>query len=206
MSVRVCIICEGQTEETFVRELLTDHFARYSVYITPFNLKGGATYGFWKRNIERLCKQDPTTYFTSLIDLYGLPKDFPKFQNDTNPCQKVKAAETAFAQDVNQRNFIPNLVLHEFEALLFSDVTKFQSWFGLPSVLALGRDAENFTGPEHVNDGKETAPSKRVLKACTSYKKRLHGPLIAQEITLDVIRDKCPHFDGWIKKIETLKA
>jgi hypothetical protein len=58
---RVHIFCEGQTEETFVREVLQDHFNRRGVYLTAM-LRGGTTYGKAQRDIIRLCKQDSSAY------------------------------------------------------------------------------------------------------------------------------------------------
>jgi len=58
--IRVHIFCEGQTEETFVRELLTSHFARLDIWINPIILrtskigKGGiSTYGKLKNQIKK---------------------------------------------------------------------------------------------------------------------------------------------------------
>jgi hypothetical protein len=33
--VRVCVICEGQTEETFIKEVLSDLFIAKSIYLQP---------------------------------------------------------------------------------------------------------------------------------------------------------------------------
>jgi len=38
------------------------------------------------------------------------------------------------------------------------------------------------------------------------YQKTFHGPLIASDIGLDVIRGVCPHFNAWLSKLDALAA
>ena len=59
--------------------------------------------------------------------------------------------------------------------------------------------------PEKINDSPQSAPSKR-LQAETSYIKAVHGPNIAKEIGLDVLREQCAGFNGWLDKLEVLPA
>jgi hypothetical protein len=99
--------------------------------------------------------------FTSLIDLYGLPKDFPQkdsIDSQIDPYQKVQTAEDIFSGNVNQRNFIPNLLLHEYEALLFSDVSKFGVWFSKEETENLKKDIDGADSPEHINNHPSSAP------------------------------------------------
>ncbi len=60
--------------------------------------------------------------------------------------------------------------------------------------------------PELIDDGANTAPSKRIIALIPQYgtTKRARGPLIAAAIGLPAIRAKCPHFDAWIKRLEEL--
>ena len=55
-----------------------------------------------------------------------------------------------------------------------------------------------------VNDDRITAPSKRIALAVPSFRKRLHGPAIAREISLETIRAACPRFDAWVSRLESL--
>jgi hypothetical protein len=211
---RVHIFCEGQTEETFVREVLQNHFNRLDIFLnaivirTSASARGGmVSYAKLRWQIDCKCKEDNSASVTSLIDLYGLPKDFPQkvmidFQID--PYQKAKVAEAALAADIAHTNFIPNLLLHEYEALLFSDVSKFGGWFSAVATQNLADDIQGAISPEHVNDNLHSAPSKRVLKHCSAYDKPVHGSVIAMDIGLDVIRNKCQHFNAWLRKIESL--
>ena len=213
---RVYLLVEGQTEEAFVRELLQPHYARVELYLTPIivstspGYKGGVTrYAKIKPQIERLCKQDDTAHVSTLFDLYALPSDFPGKSSANYPAEangrlKAQFVEAALAQDINQRNFIPNLLVHEYEALLFTQLDAFKSWTDNDAVLnplyAVRRDV----APEDINDSPMTAPSKRILSVMPWYQKALHGPLIASDIGLDAIRAACPHFHAWLQKIEDL--
>lgn len=146
---------------------------------------------------------------TTLFDLYALPGNFPGkgdpvYQGMLSGLQKAAFLEAELAQDVGQRNFIPNLLVHEFEALLFVRIDAFEAWIDDEENLASLHEVRVGTAPEEINDGPQTAPSKRILAAWPAYQKTLHGPLIACDIGLDAIRAACPHFDGWLKKIEML--
>ncbi|PHM48541.1 hypothetical protein Xekk_04412 [Xenorhabdus sp. KK7.4] len=135
--IRINVFVEGQTEETFVRDVLAPYFFAQQIYLTPIlaqtssRQKGGITsYGKVKHQITRLCRQDPGAFVTTLIDYYGLPSDFPDYdiQRDNATNERVVQLEQAFANDIGQTNFIPNLLLHEFEALLFCQPEKFADW------------------------------------------------------------------------------
>ncbi|PCK09729.1 MAG: hypothetical protein COA42_02860 [Alteromonadaceae bacterium] len=211
---RVHVFCEGQTEETFVRDVLAPYFLRSSIYLNPIIVrtsatgKGGAvSYAKIKRQVENKCKEDEGAWVTTLLDYYALPTDFPGLGSAVkifDIFQKMTHIERAINTDINQPKFFANLLLHEFEGLLFSDVSRFGEWFDDAAVAALVADRANFASPEHINDGPTTAPSKRVLKYCEAYNKPLHGALIAEDIGLDSIRQECKHFSAWLTKVQDL--
>lgn len=60
--------------------------------------------------------------------------------------------------------------------------------------------------PEDIDDGPQTAPSKRLIREIGAYaaQKPLAGPLIAARIGLPRLRGACPHLDEWIRKLEVL--
>ena len=207
--IRIFIFCEGQTEETFVNRILKDYLINKNIYLTVILLGGGNTYGKIKRQINIKCKNDKTAYITSMIDLYALPHDFPEktiIDTEKNSLQKIIIAENAFKNDINQDNFIPNLVLHEFEALLLSDISKFNNLsFSQVDVQNLAHDIQGLN-PEEINNSKETAPSKRILKYLPNYKKITDSNQIAEKIGIAIMRKKCPHFNEWLETIEKLKS
>ena len=61
--------------------------------------------------------------------------------------------------------------------------------------------AEN---PELIDDGPETAPSKRILEEIPEYDKVAAGVSVVGKIGLPVLRQKCAHFNGWLTKLEQL--
>jgi len=100
---RIHIFCEGLTEDVFVREVLRPHFDRLAVSLNPIILRTGAhgkggvvTYGKVKWQVENKCKEDPDSWVTTLLDFYGLPKDFPGMNSAGNSIDRAKAVELSF--------------------------------------------------------------------------------------------------------------
>ncbi|HVJ63298.1 MAG TPA: DUF4276 family protein [Tahibacter sp.] len=213
---RVHLLVEGQTEEAFVRELLAPQFANIGVYLNPILIatsptqKGGmVSYAKTRPQIVRKCREDPRAFVSTMFDLYALPRDFPGRNAPGYPAGANGAAKAAFlevqlAADIAHERFVPNIVVHEFEALLFTQPERFGPWVDDDRIVgqlqAIRRDAV----PEDINELPHTAPSKRILAAMPGYQKTLHGPLIAKDIGLDAMRAQCPHFDGWLRKLEAL--
>lgn len=214
---RLYVLVEGQTEEAFVRELLVPHYARLGRFLTTIivstslGYKGGVvSYAKVKPQILRLCKQDPDAFVTTMFDLYALPTDFPGKAAPTYPAnatghKKAAFLEAQLTQDISQSNFLANLMVHEYEALLYTQPSMFAQWTDDTNVVtALSAAVANAGSPEDVNDSPQTAPSKRILAAMPGYQKTFHGPLIACDIGLASMRQACPHFHGWLLAIEAL--
>jgi hypothetical protein len=124
---------------------------------------------------------------------------------------RADAVEGAVSNDISvelgeafdQQRFIPYVVMHEFEGLLFSDPARFANGIGKPALASqLQVIRDGFFTPEEINDSPETAPSKRVKQLYASYQKPLMGILAAEEIGLAAIRSECPLFDNWVKQLE----
>ncbi len=217
--IRLNLLVEGQTEETFVRDVLAPYYAAQGVFITPIIVstspghKGGVvSYAKVRHQLIKLCRRDASAYVSTMFDLYRLPKDFPGKDSASYPTQRTGGQKAVFLEnklesDINKINFIPNLLVHEFEALLFTNPEKFSFWGGDGQVIEqLIRVAADYETPEDINDSPLTAPSKRILKAMPDYQKPLHGALIAYDIGLDAIRAACPHFAAWLQKIDRLNV
>ena len=212
---RAYVLAEGQTEETFIRELLAPHYDRMGLYLTPIVVRtspshrgGVVSYAQVKRQIERLCKQDRTAFVTSMIDLYALPDDFPgkrdpEWAHQSDGHGKASLVEEAMTIDIAQSNFIPYLQVHEFEALLFVQTSCFDVWANAQVVQSLTAISAGTT-PESINDHPDTAPSKRIKAVMPGYQKTFHGPLIACDIGLDAMRASCPHFAEWLGRLDAL--
>lgn len=109
--------------------------------------------------------------------------------------------------DPNFRHrFIPYMQLHEFEGLLFSDITKFKEYYTEEKMYykALEEASRTFPNPEFINNNPSTAPSKRLIAAIPSYNKVLDGNCIAMAIGLTTIRRECPLFNEWLTTLEQL--
>lgn len=221
--IRVHIICEGQTEETFVKELLAPHFTPLQIFVQPALIgtpghKGGAV------NAKRMITDcylrllgDQTSYCTTFFDFYALPGNFPGREaadQKSSIADKAGCIQTEFAEalqvrihdDKAMRRFIPYVQMYEYEGLLFSDPARFAQGIDKPSLAQQFRTIRNaFTTPEDINDSPQSAPSKRIINLIPGYEKPLLGTLAALEIGLDTIRRECRLFDEWIKKLEALK-
>lgn len=201
---RVIIYCEGPTEETFINRLLAPAFFSSDIYLTAASCDGVSKYSIIKKEVTNLCKGDQTAIVTTMLDYYQLPSESPGLNavEGLNIYQAVSRVEAAISEDIAMNNFIPNLMLHEFEALLFSKPECFYSC-GLSSkeIKELCKIRDGFETPEHINNGPDTAPSKRILAIYPSYQKPLDGFFVAEDIGIDIMRKECRHFNGWIEKL-----
>jgi hypothetical protein len=101
--------------------------------------------------------------------------------------------------------FVPFVVTHEFEGLLISDCAAFSRGIGRSELEAAFRKIrDQFATPEQINDSPNTAPSKRLEALMPGYQKPLFGVLAVLEIGLSRIRSECPHFDRWLRQLESL--
>lgn len=147
-----------------------------------------------------------------MLDLYGLPNDFPgKDQNTLNkhaPESYVTALENAWNTDIGDSHFISHLQLYEYETMLLADPNAFSIAFENceERIQLLGTIAESKLIIEHINDGKDTAPSKRIIQVFPEYegRKTSAGPDIAEYIGIEAIREKCPHFSDWLTQLERI--
>ncbi len=223
---RLYLFAEGQTEQTFADNVLKLHLAYRSVYLHPpvliahakkkgkIHRGGGRKYLPMKNDILRFLAQEKggDVFFTSMIDLYSIPADFPRLAEAEklrhSPQKRVEALEQAFVQDIGDSRFIPYIQLHEYEAYLFSDVTRFQYFYDSheKKIAALKTIADEHPTPELIDDRPHLAPSKRIIAEFPDYEgaKSVMGPKLAELIGLKVIRDKCPHFAAWLSRLEQL--
>ncbi len=93
-------------------------------------MRGLIRYAKLKNDLLRWIREDKNSdaRFTSMVDLYRLPSDFPgrdSAMRFRDPFARVQSLEESFGVDIGDRRFIPHIQLHEFEALLFSDPNSF---------------------------------------------------------------------------------
>jgi hypothetical protein len=147
-----------------------------------------------------------------MFDLYALPNDFPGYEKASSirdPYEKVSTLEKAFSDDINDNRFIPYIQLHEFETLLFSDLSmlRLEYFEHNKEISQLEKVLVDFSNnPELINENRNTAPSKRIIKLIPEYKgnKVNVGATIASMIGIDHLKKTCSHFNDWILKLEDL--
>lgn len=220
------VFCEGPTEQNFCKQVLqATFFPQHDGEVRPIRIahsrrhgvvhRGGVNkYVIIKTDIQNTLKQHQRAgvYFTSMIDLYGLPGDFPgksdHCRDPDNPRLYVEALETAFGIDIGDARFIPHLQLHEYETLLFADVGSFRYSFDEcdREIERLREIVGAFRSVEHINDGPQTAPSKRIIDILPTYRglKTTAGPDIAEYTGIVRLCECCPHFSQWITTIKNV--
>ncbi|MCC8112970.1 MAG: DUF4276 family protein [Bacteroidales bacterium] len=220
------ILCEGQTEEAFVSAVLKPHLKCHgiitkSIIVSTSRSGRGGVVSFSKieNDLNRLFKSNPDTenienHFTTMIDFYALPTDFPNFQKSksiSDPYLCIDTLTRAFGEAIEEARFIPYIQLYEFETLIFCGLSVLLNRFpkavkGISSLqkLLLSK-GEN---PELINGGYDTSPSHRIIKALRSdsynYDKVLSARVMSPEIGLERMREMCSHFNSWITQIETI--
>ncbi|MCY4099522.1 MAG: DUF4276 family protein [Rhodobacteraceae bacterium] len=209
--IRLAVSVEGQTEEEFVKNILYPHLQRYDIWSIPVLLgrARGSNQGGGNVSIDRLFEDIKNLLYkfdfvTSLVDFYGF-RDKGELDVDELEARIHKRILEIYPNRGNV--FIPYVQLHEFEGLLFSDVNQLIDLFETSprNTNELRRIAQEFPNPEDINDNSNTAPSKRIIRIEPEYNKVIDGPLIAEMIGLNIIRAKCPRFDCWVTKLESLQ-
>ncbi len=217
---KALILVECPTEESFVKFVLSPHLIQRGVFPNPIIIRtkppqgsnpafrgGRTTWSKIKKFLLNLLNDSSASLVTTMLDYYGRPSDFPG-----NAClpggscfDRVRYLEDACRMEIGQHRFLPYLSLHEFEALLFSSpeqiAVRFPDENRGPEITAI---KAQFNSPEEINDDPANAPSKRIERLYPQYRKRVDGPIIAQNITLDLIRSECRHFNEWLIKLESL--
>lgn len=227
---RVLILVEGKTEKDFVDRVLAPHLygkgfqvvsAKLMGHARQTNRRGGIRNWVSVRDdIVRHLTEDRSRYVSTMVDYYALPGDPKKperawpgrFEANELPfTEKARSIETKLqkaisikmGKDWDPKWFIPYVMMHEFEAILFSDCEMF--------AYSLGREAltgnfqairDSFSCPEEINDSEETSPSHRIKKLIRRYKKPLDGVDAAEAIGLATIRQECPGFSQWLDQLE----
>ena len=209
--IRLAISVEGPTEEEFVKNVLADYLSRIGIYTTPILLgraRGGSNGG--NVSMDRLVAE--MAYLlrsfdavTSFVDFYGFSGKGDKTVDDLEK-DVTRQIRKKLGRRWHPEEVFPYVQKYEFEGLLFANVDAFVNAINASedSVEELRSIRVRFPTPEDINDNSETAPSKRIVKIITQYEKRLYGPLIAMEIGLETIRAKCPRFDKWVTRLESL--
>jgi hypothetical protein len=115
----------------------------------------------------------------------------------------AKAVQNLFPNNRPESRFIPYISMHELEALYFSDTACLAEKLTVQQA-QFDKILQECGEPEKINDHIETAPSKRLEKLSTRFKKTSTGIAIAEAIGVQKMRDACPLFDKWLVTLESL--
>jgi hypothetical protein len=218
---RVNVIVEGQTEESFVKNVLAPFLWPGGIYTTPIILgvpghKGGnVNYSRLRKDILLQLKQDQTAFCSTMFDLYGLGPGFPGLPTARSftGLKSAEVIEQGIYRDITTEapdlrpdlRFIPYIQVHEYEGLLFSDPDALAAAIGRVDLSGSITDIRNaFQTPEDINDDPDTDPSKRILRIYPSYRKVFEGTTAAQRVGIDNMLRQCPHFQSWVDRLSAL--
>lgn len=224
---RLLVHVEGETEERFVKDILAPHLCARGYASVGARLLGNArqrdrrggirAWNVVRKDIVNRLKEDPGCLATTMIDYYALPQTGDKAwpgrleASSRQLSQKAPTVEDALRVDIcaelgrsfDPRRFLPYVMMHEFEGMLFSDCSAFARGIGRPDLApSFQTIRRQFATPEEINDSPETHPSKRIETLVPGYAKPLQGTLAVLEIGLDSIRRECPHFRAWLEGLE----
>lgn len=224
------VLCEGQTEQGFVEAVLKPYLINHGIIAVKSVLldtnkkkgtKGGITnYQKVKNDLYRLMRSNTDNeyaenIFTTMFDFYGLPNDFPGYQENVSKSDKyecVQGLEEAFLKDISNeienKEFIPYIQLHEFEALVFCGIDYLieMEWCGNKGRNYLQNTLKDVGNPELINNCPDTAPSKRIEHAIELDKKQKYnkpyvGKYVTKQVGIVYLREQCKHFNEWIEKL-----
>lgn len=222
------ILCEGQTEERFVKDVLAPYLLQYHIFAKPVllitskkkNAKGGMlSYEQAKRDLRIMMKGQRNNefechVFTTMFDYYALPDDFPG--HNASNCKleearsRIAKIEEEFKNDIGSDAFVPYIQLHEFEALLFVDIELLKEEYP-KSDSEISKLKKETAGvePEMINNLPATAPSKRIIKALSkhyNYNKVKSGAKVTYQIGMEKLLNECKHFGEWVESIKSLST
>lgn len=211
---RLVIIVEGDTEKEFVDKTLAPFLYQRGLHaISSYKItktNGGLThYNHLKKDLVKAVNE-ANVLVTTLVDYYALPDSFPNFKEAQKVSDKKKRMdmlEQAILEDIQANGYVPNLIpyiqLHEFEAFAFTCTDGFKSYFNTSEAdfRGLQQIIDAFPNPEEINDGKTTAPSKRLRSLIPGYDKVVDGNAIISANGIDILIKKCPRFAHWIDKL-----
>ena len=222
---RLYLTVEGQTEAAFATSVLTPHLAKFGVFLFPPRFtglhkrrrgripQGGLlnTFGHALSDVRTWLKEDqsPDARFSMMVDLYSLPNDFPGYaagMAKPNGVEQANDLQESLNKAIQDARFIPYLQVHEYEALVLTDPRRITSIYDVTDaqIEALCHECSDSATPEEINHGQHSHPKYRIQRTVHDYDENVAGPLLAEDIGLPTLRDRCPHFGEWLTRLERL--
>lgn len=213
---KVFVLVEGQSEELFVNEVLQP--ALPGLMLVPVivatkrvasggKFKGGI--GSFKQladDLRRLLNDSSAAAVTTLLDLYGVPMDFPGADSALRGRERAMHLEAELHQTLGSpARLLPHFTVHEFETYLFVSPERSPTVFSEEQQRRLGAISKDYAGDvELINDGPTTHPSARIRAIVPGYDKVVGGSIAILDIGLDRIMKACPHLKAWFDRLATL--
>jgi len=224
--VEVMVVVEGQTEQTFIRDVLGPYTSYKNIFLhsaligKPGRKGGDIRFDRARNDVGRHLKQRGNTYVSTMFDFFRIEADWPGkrevlrlINSGTSLSARVKGEklEEVMLSEITESfsgydpevRFLPYIEMHEFEALLFSNASILAN-----NINVRESEIEDILAecgePEEIDDGPDTAPSKRLIRLRTDYRKVAMGKTISEAIGIQTIREECPHFNTWLTKLEQL--
>lgn len=220
--VRLCIICEGDSDRIFIDRIIKPYLESHSNDLQVYTIKIGKTrkhpgggdvrYSALVKIINQ-CQYDRADLITTFIDFYGTRfETFPCFKvfkeiNDNNVQQKIQLLEADIkniSSNIYQHKIIPYVLLHEYEMIYFADLDRFIA--SNPDYATIKSDmimVNTSYAPEEINNSLQTAPSKRIeamMKKLVGYGYR----------KTKVVDNYCNYYpfnnkEGWEQELSWIK-
>lgn len=210
---RIYIVVEGQTEQAFVRNVLSPFFLKNGILsVTPILIRTSKTGRGGHVNAQHLMRtikgllssMKDDIFVSTFVDFFRIPTNMPEYEacmSLGSDAFRADALETALGKEIDDIRFVPYIQLHEFEALLFSNNNGFEEYLSDEQAEKTAAVIHEFVNPEDINSAPETAPSKRLLSIDRGYNKVLQGNLIAMDVGIDDMLVKCPRFSSWVSHL-----
>jgi hypothetical protein len=209
----VHFLVEGPTEKQCVDRVLTpllqsgDTYVTVSIFTTrrvaagPDHKGGVARWARLQREVDLLLRQDTSIdVLTTLFDFYRFPSDSPGMNSmpAADPVARVCHVEKQVRSAIGDDRFRPNLVLHELEAWVLACRRDLADYLGDPALSrALDEVVASAGGPENVDDGPTTSPSRRLIGLYPGYVKAEDGPAALELGGFEKVLSQCPHASEW---------
>lgn len=213
---RVAVVVEGQTEQQFVEQVLAPRLLAQDVYPQAIITKtresaagahrGGGDWSHYARILRQLVTQPQWSLVTTMMDFYAYPGNAPG--RDCHPvgghapalCAGSREAAILAEIAPGSLTLKPFIMLHEFETLVIAAGGAQTAVLGDTAVPAAFTRMMNSAGSaELINDGQDTAPSKRVTSLIRDYRKPIDGVSIIAAGSFDAVLHACPRFADWYR-------
>ena len=207
----VCVVVEGQSEEQFVKQVLSAKALARGVAVTPVIVRtrrtatktykgGGSSWQPYKSLVNDLAGQRHLARIGVMFDLYACPKDTPGLDPNLSGSALHRSVVAATHADLDPRGsgrIVSGPVLHEYETLVIAAIATGETE-AEPAVVTQAQAAIDVAGgAEAINGSRDTAPSKRLAIWWPGYEKVLYGAVLLSQAPWDQVTARCPTFHAW---------